>query len=220
MMATTARGVPYPAATDANDVPTDFAELAAWINDHPGVAVLTTAQRDALAGEALWDGRVILNPTSGTLERYDAGATVWRSASVADHGNLTGLADDDHPQYLTTGRHDTTARHGSTVVDHGQIGGLGDDDHQQYVRADRARNATPLRLVRSGKDANGIFTTIEYHRVGGNLAIRSVLSGGASPTYTTRTVTEYDLDGTTAVRTTVYSLTYDAEQLLTTETVA
>lgn len=51
----------------------------------------------------------------------------------SDHGNLSGLADDDHTQYLNVARHDTTARHGASVVDHGIIGGLGDDDHPQYL---------------------------------------------------------------------------------------
>ena len=54
---------------------------------------------------------------------------------ISDHGELSGLGDDDHGQYLTTGRHDTPTRHGSSVVDHGSIGGLGDDDHPQYVLA-------------------------------------------------------------------------------------
>ena len=38
---------------------------------------------------------------------------------VTDHGELTGLADDDHPQYLNNTRHDTTDRHTlGTVVPH------------------------------------------------------------------------------------------------------
>lgn len=135
-MATTPKGVPHPPVdgSSANDVPVDLHALASWVDEHPGVTALTTAQRDALAGSARWDGRVIFNFTTGQLERYDAAAAVWRAGSVSDHGELTGLGDDDHPQYLTTGRHDTTARHGSTVVDHGQIGGLGDDDHPQYAK--------------------------------------------------------------------------------------
>jgi len=62
-------------------------------------------------------------------------------SATGDHGDLSGLGDDDHPQYLNTTRHDTTARHGATVVDHGSIGGLGDDDHPQYLNDDRHKNA-------------------------------------------------------------------------------
>lgn len=57
---------------------------------------------------------------------------------VTDHGALSGLADDDHTQYLNTTRHDTTTRHTlGTVVphdDHGALAGLGDDDHTQYTK--------------------------------------------------------------------------------------
>ncbi len=98
-MATTAKGVPYPVATDSNDVPVDIRRLADWLDARPGVSALTTAQRDALTGVDLWNGRVIYNLTTTQLERYDAAALAWR-ATVVDHGQLTGLADDDHPQYL------------------------------------------------------------------------------------------------------------------------
>jgi len=61
-----------------------------------------------------------------------------RPVIITDHGALTGLADDDHTQYLNTTRHDTTARHTlGTVVphdDHGQLTGLADDDHTQYTK--------------------------------------------------------------------------------------
>ena len=43
---------------------------------------------------------------------------------VTDHGLLTGLADNDHPQYAQT-----THNH-----DHGALTGLSDNDHPQYGR--------------------------------------------------------------------------------------
>lgn len=107
-MSTTTKGVPYPAldgSTD-NDVPADLNAIAEWVNTNPGVAVLTPTQRDALAGVDLWNGRVILNITSGLLERYSTSSGTWGVVGVGDHGDLTGLADDDHPQYLTGARHD------------------------------------------------------------------------------------------------------------------
>jgi hypothetical protein len=153
-MATTPKGAPYPAATDANDVPADLQALATWVDARPGVSPLTTAQRDALTGADLWDGRVIFNLTAVQLERYDAAATVWRTASISDHGALSGLADDDHPQYLNNTRHDTPTRHGATVVDHGSIGGLGDDDHPQYILKSLIDAKGDL-LAGSGADALG-----------------------------------------------------------------
>lgn len=64
---------------------------------------------------------------------------------VTDHGALTGLADDDHIQYLTAARGDlryytqtevdaliSGVSAGGGVTDHGALTGLADDDHPQY----------------------------------------------------------------------------------------
>ncbi|WP_205597794.1 hypothetical protein [Anoxybacillus sp. MB8] len=71
------------------------------------------------------------------------------------------------------------------------------------------RNLANFNVYKSGKDSNGIFTTVEYKRSNGTLYARSVLSGGTSPQYTTRTITYYGTDGTTVLRTDTYALTYD-----------
>lgn len=47
---------------------------------------------------------------------FDALAAQESGAPTIDHGTIQGLGDDDHTQYLTTGRHDTTARHPKTVI--------------------------------------------------------------------------------------------------------
>lgn len=73
------------------------------------------------------------------------------------------------------------------------------------------------RTYKTNKDANGIFTTIEQRRNDNTLAIRSVLSGGTSPLYTTRTITYYDTNGTTLLKTTTRTLTYDSDGALTSE---
>jgi hypothetical protein len=65
------------------------------------------------------------------------GSSWVRMGATISHSNLLDINADDHTQYLTTGRHDTTARHGSSVVDHGGIGGLIDDDHSQYLTTGR-----------------------------------------------------------------------------------
>lgn len=76
----------------------------------------------------------------------------------------------------------------------------------------------PIRIYKSGKDANGIFTTLEYRRKGdGTLAAKSVLSGGTSPLYTTRTETYYAANGTTLMRTVTFTLSYDADGVLISE---
>lgn len=72
----------------------------------------------------------------------------------------------------------------------------------------------PLSYERSQKDGNGIYKTIEFFRPDGSLAKTSVLSGGTSPTYTTRTETWYDLDGETVLSETVYDLSYSSGELI------
>jgi len=50
--------------------------------------------------------------------------------STTDHGNLTGLADDDHSQYLNNARHDVPARHTlGDVVPHDNLADLAEKAH-------------------------------------------------------------------------------------------
>lgn len=70
---------------------------------------------------------------------------------------------------------------------------------------------TGYKTLKSGMDSNDIFTIIEKYRKSDNtLAERSVLSGGSSPNYTTRTVTNYGIDGITIEKTETYTLSYNS----------
>lgn len=74
------------------------------------------------------------------------------------------------------------------------------------------------RTIRSNKDAEGIFTTVEYRRTSNDtLAGRTVLSGGTSPLYTNRTITRYAADGVTVENEIVTTLTYDVDGDLVSE---
>lgn len=68
-----------------------------------------------------------------------------------------------------------------------------------------------LKIEKSNKDSNGIYTQVDYKREDNTLFMRSVLSGGTSPQYTTRTITIYDTDGTTVLQTITHTLTYDSD---------
>ena len=59
-----------------------------------------------LVPAGIQDGALVLQ--SGQLSTVDLGSLGGGGGSggVTDHGLLTGLADDDHPQYLTNGRGD------------------------------------------------------------------------------------------------------------------
>jgi len=71
-----------------------------------------------------------------------------------------------------------------------------------------------LSTTRSDKDGNGIYTTITFTRSDATVFKTSVLSGGTSPEYTTRTETFYAADGLTETSTKVFTLTYDAGDLV------
>jgi hypothetical protein len=63
---------------------------------------------------------------------------------------------------------------------------------------------------KKNKDVNGIYTTYERYRLDGTLLMRSVISGGTSPKYTTRVETWYGANGTTITSSTTYNITYDS----------
>ena len=80
------------------------------------------------------------------------------------------------------------------------------------------QNANGLSIVKSGKDSEGIFSTVTYKRKSDNtIFAKSVLSGGASPKYTSRTITFYNADGITAKATKIYMLSYDSDGDLVSE---
>jgi hypothetical protein len=70
------------------------------------------------------------------------------------------------------------------------------------------KNYTTLK---SGKDTEGIFVTYQRKRYDGTLLMQSVLSGGTTPLYTTRTETWYGADGITVLSTKEYTITYDSD---------
>lgn len=179
MPQTTRLALPYPAGTDPANVPVDMQELAdrlaaiaaGWLP--PGTAAARPAPAAALDRHLYF-----AHDTSEIFACVDAGndgSYAWVKIypppspppPISDHGALTGLGDDDHPHYLTTTRHDTTARHGSSVVDHGSIGGLADDDHPQYVlgnqstvKAGSGASAGSAAAVVLGNNASGISSSI------------------------------------------------------------
>lgn len=81
-MTTTPKGVPYPESTDPNNAPGDIKAVADWLNANPGIAAMTTVQRNALTGAQVWPGRTIFNTATGRHEVNPtgvAGAQKWQS---------------------------------------------------------------------------------------------------------------------------------------------
>jgi hypothetical protein len=108
---------------------------------------------DATTVEA---GTLFWATDTNVLYRSDGATWSALAAGVTDHGALTGLADDDHPQYATNAdltTHEGAAdphtgyrlesadhTHQSTGLQAGQLDhglaltGLTDDDHTQYLK--------------------------------------------------------------------------------------
>jgi hypothetical protein len=72
----------------------------------------------------------------------------------------------------------------------------------------------------SSIDANGIYTVIDYKRTDGTLYMKSTLSGGTSPNYTTDTWQFYDATGTIVISTKTWTITYDVNGKITSRVVA
>lgn len=95
------------------------------------------------------DGQVLRTHGSGQDPNW-----VTPAAVITDHGALNGLGDDDHSQYLTTGRGDARyAKPIDIVTDHGTLQGLGDDDHPHYLNVGRGdlRYYTQTALQTNGQ---------------------------------------------------------------------
>ena len=103
-----------------------------------------------------------------------------------------------------------------------------DDPHTQYAKdsdltdhsADTMPHQSGLNLYASGLDANGVYTVCDYKRADNTLYMRSTLSGGTSPNYTTDTWQFYNAAGTTVISTKTWTLTYDANGKITSKVVA
>lgn len=165
----------------------------------------------------------VLERTSDVYELWltqiktPAAATVVRAQDIVDIRNNTKPGEAE--PYAGTVSMISTGSGGNVTVSDTETG------------VDTATTAASINLVRKKveqtdytverlrKDANGVFQEIQYKRKDGKLAIKSVLSGGTSPKYTTRTITYYGIDGTSVEKTTITDLTYDADNDYTKEAI-
>ena len=85
--------------------------LTTYLDD---IAVATN-----IAPEAMTVGNYVLVAIPGGNPRDACIVASWPAGSsgIRDHGDLSGLGDDDHSQYLNVARHDLVARHPLAVLD-------------------------------------------------------------------------------------------------------
>lgn len=103
---------------------------------------------------------------------------------------------------------------GANVVNRLTVVELISSDNTQQIK-DVKQHTT----IKSNKDSNGISTTVTLKRSDGTIYMASVLSGGTSPQYTTRTETYYMADGVTVSATKTYARTYDSDGDLASEVI-
>ena len=108
-----------------------------------------------------------------------------------------------------------TSENVNTIIDGSLVYASANDLDNLSSRVNQLEQENILNLstIRLNKDSNDVYTEIQYKRVDGTLFMKSVLSGGTSPQYTTRTVTYYGGDGTTVTSTTTYSIGYTGDDL-------
>ena len=104
--------------------------------------------------------------------------------------------------------------------DYLDLADISDINYNMDVVDSQLADSTNYTLERTNKDSEGIFTTITHKRSDGTKILESVLSGGTSPSYTTRTITYFDTDGTTILSTEDYTLSYDIDGVLISEVLA
>jgi len=84
----------------------------------------------SIPSSAMVVGNYVLVAIPGGNPRDACVVASWPAggSGITDHGDLDGLADDDHSQYLNVARHDLTARHtlGSVVPHESALNNLGD----------------------------------------------------------------------------------------------
>lgn len=142
----------------------------------------------------IWIDRIVERPRTfnkqenpdGTITLIPAPGQIIQEGTPVNATNLNGLEED-----LESHKADYE-QHANSYVEHGEI----------------------ASFSRSEIDSNGVFTIIEWQRPSGSRFKMSILSGGTSPKYTTRTVTYYDSDGTTIIATNVYELTYINDDII------
>ncbi|KQS19193.1 hypothetical protein ASF99_04725 [Exiguobacterium sp. Leaf187] len=138
--------------------------------------------------------------TESDINRWEVGIEeAHNDASVTTKGRVQlSNATDSNSEVLAA-----TPKAVKTVAD--QIGVLLD-------------KTDDLKTIKTNKDANGIYTIVTYRRKSDNsLYATSVLSGGSSPSYTTRTITYYEQNGTIVRKTVTFTLSYDTDGVLISE---
>lgn len=149
------------AHTSAN--PLDIADAISY-EPPAGVTVQTVELPSGAA-----DGQVL--GWEGGLAWVTGGA----GGGVTDHGALTGLSDDDHPQYFNQTRGD--ARYYTKTQVDTALGGKADDSHN-HTSGDITNLTEAVQDIVGGFVVAGTNVTVTYDDVANTFTINATASGG------------------------------------------
>lgn len=149
-MASTAKGYPYPAGTDPNNVPADLQALAEAVDASPGIRAYTQAEIDALPAAQKWVGRKVWNVTAGVHQNWNGAQ--WVSEGGASTGSANTWTED---QTIEDGNHWLVGTRGAALLavanSHLDLAGYNwDFDGANYVRRLGDNAASLLRLATNG----------------------------------------------------------------------
>ncbi|GEC88583.1 MULTISPECIES: hypothetical protein [Brevibacillus] len=196
--------------------------IANMIKAITGKADWKTAPRTTLEKAAALDqdntftGNVIVDASAAVryLIARMAGGTGDQGGLIVDQGSAYRIRMTAQGTALDNGSNRFDVRFekaaDKTLAGKGKINILG----ASQMKLGDIDVVSPNYLVRrSGKDANGKFTQVDYLRPDGTLAIRTTLTGAvdANGNYPTMQVVKYELDGVTVISTVNNPVTYDAD---------
>ena len=166
-------------------------------------------------------------------------SAITGGGGVTDHGALTGLSDNDHPQYTLSSTNNAlsslvTSVETSTValssyvstnealwasatpastLDHGGLQGLGDDDHTQYLLADGSRTITG-GILYDDTNAQGKVGNITSNSFGLSSGDSYLVNAGPSLYFSATTNYMFNRAGTLKTMSDFPQFLTDAEEVI------
>lgn len=160
-----------PDALRAQDIPYDATvSIKSKIDGHvaasaPHPGVVKTIDDQSIGGVKTFT-QFPVTPSSNPSSDYEVANKQYvdgKTGGNIEHGDLSGLANDDHPQYLLKSGNINQI----SSRDHDQLDGLGDDDHTQYLTVSRhdSLNHSPVASSIPHNSLNGITQNDHHNQI-------------------------------------------------------
>jgi hypothetical protein len=177
------------------------AQISIW--DAKASIALATTETDGLISKELIKK---LNSIASEANNY---------VHPASHSAIMIKEDGEHRFVTDLEKVSWNAKADSTIATLTSKGLMSANDRAKLNNI--MESTAKITMTKSNKDANGIYTITSYNRADGTLYKRVILSGGESPRYANRTEEFYNTGGNTLLISNVYTLTYDEDGTLISE---